>query len=100
MSRRDHVLVRHREAIKAAAAGHKAESILLVGSVARGEDTEDSDCDFLVEFADNAGLFDVCGLSSELEDILGRKVDVIDFAGRGERRELILSSMLHDAVPL
>ncbi len=50
MSRRDEVLVKHRKAILAAAKRSKARSIALVGSVARQEDTAESDYDFLVDF--------------------------------------------------
>ena len=47
MTRRDVILGEHRAAIRAAAAANKASSIALVGSGARGEDTAESDCDFL-----------------------------------------------------
>lgn len=81
MSRRDDVLVKHREAIRRIAAGHKADSIALVGSAARGDDTKESDLDFLVRFAEGASLFDVAGLKIDLEDLLARDVDVISAGG-------------------
>ncbi len=62
MSRRERVLGEHREAIRAAAAANKADSIALVCSVARGDDTDDSDYDFLVTFNEDASLFDQAGL--------------------------------------
>ena len=77
MTRRDEVLVRHREAILAAAKRSKARSIALVGSVARGNDAEDSDYDFLVDFDKGVTLFDIGGLEADLEDLLGRSVDVV-----------------------
>lgn len=77
MTRRDRVLGEHREAILAAAAANKATSIALVGSVARAEDTEDSDYDFLVAFAKGASLFDLAHLELALEEMLGVEVDVI-----------------------
>ena len=47
----------------------------------------DSDIDFLVDFEDNYTLLDIAGVMwNGLEDLLGRKVDVID--RRGLRREL------------
>ena len=77
MSRRDEVLVKHREAILAAAKRSKARSIALVGSAARGEDTADSDYDFLVDFDNGVTLFDIGGLEADLEDLLGHSVDVV-----------------------
>ncbi len=97
MSRRDIVLVRCREEIRQAALRNKAESIALVGSVARDDDTDDSDFDFLVHFADGASLFDRIGLMHDLEDLLGTKVDVVNAKGvKGPRRR----SMLGEAIPL
>ena len=67
----------HRVAILAAAKRSKAQSIALVGSVARGEDTEESDYDFLVDFAKGVTLFDIGGLEADLEDLLGASVDIV-----------------------
>ena len=77
MKRRDTVLVEHREAILAAAKRRKARSIALVGSVARGTDTEESDYDFLVDFDKGITLFGIGGLEADLEDLLGCNVDVV-----------------------
>jgi len=53
----------------------------LFGSFARGEQGEDSDIDILVEFRDreNKTLLDLVGLELELQDLLGRKVDVLTY---------------------
>lgn len=77
MTRKELVLVKHREAIRAAAARNKCRSISLVGSVARGEDNENSDYDFLADFEKGVTLFDMCGLQAALEDLLGSGVDVV-----------------------
>jgi len=48
------------------------------GSVARGEDRADSDIDVLVELGDQSmGLFKYSRFVDELEESLGRKVDVV-----------------------
>ncbi|MGI6554925.1 MAG: nucleotidyltransferase family protein [Bacillota bacterium] len=47
------------------------------GSVVRGEETPDSDIDFLVDCKDRCSLFDLVALKGELENLLGRKVDVV-----------------------
>jgi len=100
MTRRDSVLLVHRQAIKDAAARRKAKSIALIGSVARGDDADDSDYDFLVSFEKDADIFDVCGLESDLERLLDGEVDVVNDGGSGERRRVILEDMLQDAVQL
>ena len=96
MSRRDLILGEHREAIRAAAAANKAIGISLVGSVARGEDGPDSDCDFLATFAEGASLFDHADLELALEDLLGTEVDVISRGGLKPKHAGILT----DAIPL
>ena len=96
MSRHDEVVLKHKEAIRAAARRSRARSIALVGSVARGDDTDNSDYDFLVDFEDEADLFDVAGLKVDLEDLLGQPVDVVDSAAVRESHR----AMFEDAIPL
>ena len=47
------------------------------GSVARGEDAEKSDIDLLVEIKKPIGIYEFIGLKQELEEILGKKVDLV-----------------------
>jgi predicted nucleotidyltransferase len=49
------------------------------GSIVRGEATEESDIDLLVEFKGEKSLLDLAGLKIELEELLGRKVDVLTY---------------------
>lgn len=95
-TRRDSVLGEHREAIRDAAARNKADSIALVGSVARGDDTDDSDCDFLARFVEGASLFDQAGLKLDLEKLLGCDVDVVSVGGLKDKH----SGLLADAISL
>lgn len=67
----------HRDEIQAAVERHRGLAFAVFGSAARGEDTADSDIDFLVRFAPGSSLFDLLHLSDELEHILGRPVDVV-----------------------
>lgn len=46
------------------------------GSFARGEATESSDVDILVEFSRRVDLFHFISLQDHLAEILGRKVDL------------------------
>ena len=70
-----------RRDIEAAARRHKARSITLFGSVARGEETPTSDLDFLVEFEPTSDLFDLLHLRDELFELLGHPVDVVSTGG-------------------
>ena len=47
------------------------------GSVVRGEDRPGSDLDLLVEFTRPKSLLTLVGIEQELEEALGRKVDLV-----------------------
>lgn len=49
------------------------------GSFATGEEREDSDVDILIEFKGGESLFDLVALKLELEEALGREVDVLTY---------------------
>ena len=51
----------------------------LFGSYSRGEETPDSDIDLLVTFDSNSriSLMKLSGMSLELEELLGREVDIV-----------------------
>lgn len=51
----------------------------LFGSFVKGNDTETSDVDLLVEFGEGKSLFDLIRLEMKIEEVLNRKVDVITF---------------------
>jgi predicted nucleotidyltransferase len=70
-----------REAILALAAKYGASNVRVFGSVADGEANEASDVDFLVDMEPGRSLFDMGGLLMDLQDLLGRKVDVVTEAG-------------------
>ena len=55
-----------------------ATNLRMFGSVARGDAREDSDLDLLVDLQPDRGngLLRVAGLTEELSDLLGLKVDV------------------------
>jgi predicted nucleotidyltransferase len=57
---------------------HQVRELSLFGSAARGEMRSDSDIDFLVDYFPTArpSLFDLIGISDELSNLLGRKVDL------------------------
>lgn len=52
----------------------------LFGSCVRGEIKEDSDIDILVEIEEDISLLDFVGIKLELEEALGRKVDLAEYS--------------------
>ena len=74
---------------------YKVKEIGLFGSFVRGEQRAGSDIDVLVEFAEDADLFDLLGLTLYLEETLQREVDVIpQRALREELRETVLQEVM------
>ena len=67
------------------------------GSIVRGEMTDQSDVDLLVEFEGRKSLLDLSGLKIELEDALGRKVDVVTYRSL---HPLLRERILAEQVPI
>ena len=63
--------------IHAIATKHGAGNVRVFGSVSRGEARPESDIDFLVYPSPLFSLLSHAGLTRELADLLGRKVDVV-----------------------
>ncbi|HAW72001.1 MAG TPA: nucleotidyltransferase [Firmicutes bacterium] len=67
-----------KNAVIQVASSYPVLSIDLFGSIASGENTEDSDVDLLVCFDEKvASLFDLSGLKLDIQEKLNTKVDVI-----------------------
>lgn len=58
---------------------HGVKRCGLFGSLVRGEMKEDSDIDILVEIEKDISLLDFIGIKLEIEDGLGRKVDLVEY---------------------
>ncbi len=56
---------------------YRVARVGIFGSVARGEATDTSDVDILVEFSDHPDLFQFVRLQERLSKILGREVDLV-----------------------
>lgn len=67
------ILLSHRSFLKEK---YSVKSLAIFGSYARGEQTEASDVDLLVEFEVTPG-FAFIRLADELEQLLGLKVDLL-----------------------
>ena len=91
------LLKEKREEILQIALQHGATNIRLFGSVARGEASESSDIDILVEVGENPSPWFPGGLIADLEELLGRQVHVVTV---GALHSYIRDRVLQVAVPL
>lgn len=90
-------LQQEKQRILAIAEHYHAHNLRVFGSVARGEEHEDSDIDLLVDFLPGATLLDQVGLMETLSDALGCRVEVV--SERALNRHL-RQSVLQEAKPL
>lgn len=78
-------------------AEHGATNIEVFGSVARGDDHENSDIDLLVDLAPTVGIFDLLRMQSAAEALLDRVVDIVP---RASLKADIADDVRREAVPL
>ena len=90
------LLDRHVQEITDLTRRHRGRTIAVFGSVARGDENDDSDIDFLVDFEPGSSLFDLLHLQDDLTALLGVPVDVVSTGGLKPRDDQIR----HEAVPL
>ena len=91
------LLTSKREEILSIAAKYGASNVRVFGSVARGDAGPESDVDFLVELGPTSSLLDHVALLQDLEDMLSRKVDVVNEKALHDR---IRDQVLREATPL
>lgn len=98
MNRRpSEVLRQNRDLIRSVALLHRTENLRVFGSVLRGEDTETSDLDLLVDPLPGATLLDLGAIQIELEESLGISVDVLT---PGDLPKKFRNQVLSEAVPV
>ncbi len=87
-----------RQDILAIADKHGAFNVRVFGSVARGEETQKSDIDFLVDYdLKKISAWFPGGLLMDLQDLLGCKVDIVTEKGLSH---LIKDQVLREAKSL
>jgi predicted nucleotidyltransferase len=91
------LLRRQRADVLRLAAAHGVTDVRVFGSVARGEADEQSDIDLLVSVAPERSLFDLGGLLMDLQDLLGRQIDLVTERGLRPR---LREQVLREALPL
>jgi predicted nucleotidyltransferase/DNA-binding XRE family transcriptional regulator len=90
-------LRQRRKSVLAAAGKNGAANVRVFGSVARGEDTPDSDIDILVDLSPSCGLVALARLEREISQILGVSVDVVP---AGSLRPHVRIEAEKEAIPL
>ena len=91
------ILAGKRNEILRIASKHGVSSIRVFGSVARGDAGPHSDIDFLIEIGGDTPPWFPGGLIADLEELLGRPVDVV---ASSWLNEIIKADVLAEAVPL
>jgi uncharacterized protein len=87
----------HRDQILRLATLHGARNVRVFGSFARGDAQPESDVDLLIDLDPARSLLDRIALKQDLEDLLGRRVDVLAPANL---HALIRERVLREAVSL
>ena len=90
-------LRRHRRAVIDCAARRGASNVRVFGSVARGEDSDQSDVDLLVDLSSDVGLVALSGLAREIGEIIGADVDVVP---ADSLKPAVRERALAEAIPL
>lgn len=80
-----------REALLCLGSRHGVSSIRVFGTVARGESSEESEVDLLVELEPGRTIYDLGGFLVDAEDLLGTRVDVVTGGGLKYMRERVLA---------
>ncbi|MBN8508616.1 MAG: nucleotidyltransferase family protein [Burkholderiales bacterium] len=88
----------HRDTIRSIVLRNGAENPRIFGSAARGEDTEASDLDLLVDpVKGKTTLLGLASIQVEVQDLTGIRTDVLTPLSLHER---FRSQVLREAVPL
>jgi len=90
-------LLKHKKAILTLAKHHGAKNVRVFGSVVRGDSTEKSDVDILIDVEPETSLLDLGGLLMDLQDLLRCKVDI---AIARSLKKRLKDRVLKEAVPL
>jgi uncharacterized protein len=97
MMKPSQVLESHRADIRRIVEAHRAMNARVFGSVAHGDDTENSDLDILIDPTPDTTLFDIGAIRHELLQLLGVPVDVLTPKALPEK---FRATVLAEAVPI
>ena len=75
---REEIIKKLQEVLPIVREKYHVKTLGIFGSVARGDDTAESDVDILVEFGEQAvGFFDFIRMQKLLSDAIGKEVDLV-----------------------
>ena len=87
----------NRQLIREVAARYPVANPRVFGSVLHGDDAEGSDIDIVIDTLPGLTLFDLGGLQSDLEKLLGVRVDIVTSTGL---HRFIREKVLAEAEPI
>ncbi|MGD1901569.1 MAG: nucleotidyltransferase family protein [Geitlerinemataceae cyanobacterium] len=91
-------IIEERQEILEIATKHGVFNLRLFGSVAREEETAESDIDLLIDYdLKKISPWFPTGLIRDLQDLLGRKIDVVTEKGLNPR---VRENVIKDCIPL
>ena len=90
-------IVEMRSKIKPILSAYGVKRAGLFGSAARGTTTDTSDIDIAVDITKDISLFDFVGLKQQLEAILGKPVDLVEYQAI---KPTLKDSILRNHIPL
>jgi hypothetical protein len=93
----ERLLQERRSDILRLATQHGARRVRIFGSIIRGTATESSDIDLLVAFEPDRSLLDLIGFKQDLQELLGREIDVVSEGGLSP---YLKDRILQEAQPL
>ena len=93
----ERLLQERRSDILQLATRHGARRVRIFGSIIRGTATENSDIDLLVAFEPDRSLLDLIGFKQDLQELLGREIDVVSEGGLSP---YLKDRILREAQPL
>jgi len=93
----EQLLHERRTDILQLATRHGARRVRIFGSIIRGTATEGSDIDLLVAFEPDRSLLDLIGFKQDLQELLGREIDVVSEGGLSP---YLKDRILREAQPL
>lgn len=91
------LILNNRSAIKEIARRYNAKNLRVFGSMARGDARPDSDVDILANLDVNTSLLDRIALTQEIEDLLGRKIDLVT---PDKLHKIIKDKIIKEAIPI
>jgi len=89
-------LASHRREVIDVIVRRHGTAAMVFGSVARSDDTLDSDLDLIVTLPEGADLLDVMDLADEIESVIGVHVDIASGRSHGP----VMDQARREAVPL